>query len=148
MPIEYINGNIFHSDKPVIAHSVNCKGVFGAGFALEIAKHYPEAKEAYLDKFQHKGWKPGNVQIVHLARKIVVNMALQDTYGRSGVHTKLSACETAFNIVFKYCQNHNYNISMPKVGSGLGGEKWANVESILIECLKPFPSVVVDVYYL
>jgi O-acetyl-ADP-ribose deacetylase (regulator of RNase III) len=152
MPIKYIKGDIFDisNTRKIIAHSVNCRGVFGAGFALEISKRYPEAKQAYINKYHFEGWKPGEIQMVALAEKTIVNMALQYTYGRKGVHTQLDACKTAFDKLFNFCsmRSREFDISMPKVGSGLGGQEWKRVEEILIDCLQPYGGVAVDIYYL
>jgi O-acetyl-ADP-ribose deacetylase (regulator of RNase III) len=150
MPIEYIKGNIFDASntREIIAHAVNCRGVFGAGFALEISKRYPRAKQLYMDKYRSEGWKLGDIQKVGLAEKIIVNMALQDTYGRTGVHTKLDACKDAFNQLITFAYLTDLGISMPKVGSGLGGLEWEKIEVVLIESAQHYPSVAVDIYYL
>jgi O-acetyl-ADP-ribose deacetylase (regulator of RNase III) len=116
--------------------------------AYQITKYYPEAKAAYLKKFREVGWSVGEVQFVFLAEKIICNMALQDTYGRTGVHTDLKACKAAFDILFKFCHESGFGVSLPKVGSGLGGGRWSEIERILLESLKPYSSVEVDIYYL
>lgn len=148
MPIKNIRGNVFNSTLPVLAHSVNTRGKFGAGVALQIAKRYPAAKAAYLQKFTSSGWRLGDVQFVVLAEKIIANMALQKTYARTGVHTDLSACQIAFEKLLDYCEQNDYGVAMPRVGSGLGGGQWEEIREVLEECSTVYPDVEVEVYYL
>lgn len=148
MPIKNIHGNVFDSKMPVLAHSTNCMGKFGAGIALQVAKQYPAVKQAYLQKYNSVGWSLGDVQFVVLAEKTIANMALQATYGRSGVHTDLAACRLAFEKLLDYCEQHTCGVAMPRCGSGLGGEKWENIYKILKECSSLYTDVKVEVYYL
>jgi len=41
--IRYEHGDIFQGEEDVIVHGCNCFCTFGAGIALQVAKHYPAA---------------------------------------------------------------------------------------------------------
>ena len=148
MPIKQLCGNVFDSKMPVLAHSTNCKGVFGLGMAKQIAARYPAVKQAYLQKFNSVGWSLGDVQFVVLPERTIANLALQDTYGRTGVHTDLAACRLAFEKLLDYCEQHTCGVSLPRVGSGLGGGSWEEIYKVLQECSSLYPEVVVEVYHL
>lgn len=140
--------NIFHTDIKVIAHGVNCRGGFGSGIAGQIAKRYPEVRRAYIRKHTGEGWALGDIQIVKADDgRLIVNMATQDTYGKSGVHIKYEALKTALEKVMDFCEKEGHSLAMPKVGCGLAGGDWSVVEGIIGDCLKD-RSLDVEVYSL
>jgi O-acetyl-ADP-ribose deacetylase (regulator of RNase III) len=147
--IQYIKGNLFANtnDRKIIAHGVNCRGGFGSGIAGQIAQIYPMVRMAYLSKYNHEGWELGEIQVVPVNGRVIVNLATQDTYGRNGVHVNYEACFEAFKKLFRYAEMHTADISMPKISSGLAGGEWNLVEKQLLNALKGH-EVSVDVYYL
>lgn len=147
MSIQYINGNLFDTSRQIIGHAVNCRGGFGSGVAGQIARLYPLVRTAYLSKFKSEGWHLGEIQVVPVKDKIIVNCAMQDTYGRSGIHVNYEACFQAFCKLFRYASMHQDGIALPKVGSGLAGGQWNLVEEQLLKALT-IHEVNVDVYYL
>ncbi len=146
--LQYIQEDIFNTKRKVIAHGCNTQGAFGAGIAKQIARLYPIAKAAYLNKYQHDGWELGEIQVVPVTiDKIIVNMATQDNFGRNGIHVDYKACELAFKKLLRYCEAHWLHIAIPKIGSGLGGGEWSRIEEILLKVLKKH-EVEIDVHYL
>jgi O-acetyl-ADP-ribose deacetylase (regulator of RNase III) len=148
--LKYIKGDLFTSQRPVIAHGCNCRGAFGSGVAGQIAQLYPEALQASIDKFRLKGWKLGDIQYVDLPVDpplTIVNMATQDTYGRQGVHVNYDALRACFTQVLAYCQDSKLGLAIPKVGAGLAGGDWGKIEDILVSLLGQY-DVEVDVYCL
>src|ERR1044072_7927805 len=123
--IKYIRGNLFDTNRIVIAHSCNCLGAFGSGVAGQIAKLYPDARKAYLEKFKDPGWKLGDVQIVEIPahnlknkneKRIIANMATQRTFGTTGKHVSYPACFECFDKLFRFCEAEDLDVAMPKVG--------------------------------
>ena len=145
--INYIKKDLFTTKKDVIAHGVNCMGAFGSGIAGQISKIYPHVKTAYLDKYQEKGWRLGDVQIVKLSTKIFANMATQKTFGKTGIHVDYDACSNCFHKIVKYCTQNDFDFAMPMIGSGLGGGDWKEIENRLIEVLEKY-NTRVDVHYI
>jgi O-acetyl-ADP-ribose deacetylase (regulator of RNase III) len=149
--LNYIQGNLFETNREIIGHSVNCRGAFGSGVAGQIAKLYPLARQAYLNKFKTDKWHLGEIQLCPIdkdGRQIVIaNMAMQDTYGKTGVHVDYKACFQAFSKLFRYASMHNDGIALPKLGAGLAGGSWLEVEKALLSALAPY-DIEVDVYYL
>lgn len=149
--LKYIKNNLFTTEREIIGHSVNCKGVFGAGIAGQIAKLYPEVKGDYLYKSKTDKWYLGEVQFCPVDRDgrqiIIANMAMQDNYGGKKVHVSYEACFHAFTKLFEYASLHDKNIAIPRVGAGLANGSWPEVEKSLLRALSPY-DIEVDVYYL
>jgi O-acetyl-ADP-ribose deacetylase (regulator of RNase III) len=147
--LKYIQGNLFGTERPVIAHSVNCCGAFGAGVAGQIARLYPDVRLAYFSKFKKEGWHLGEIQVVphHQTGKIFVNMAMQEKFGSEGVFIDYDACYLALKTLFRYCEMHWLDVAIPKVGAGLGGGDWNIIERRLLLALEKH-NIECDVYYL
>jgi O-acetyl-ADP-ribose deacetylase (regulator of RNase III) len=136
--INYIHGDILETDSDVIAHGVNCKGVFGAGLAKEIRDKWPEVYNNYMDKFLRLGWRLGEIQINYPENKIVVNMATQENYGRDPkkVYVDYSAVAVCLDKLFKYCKEHSLSCAIPKIGCGLANGDWKTVGHIIAKTHK------------
>jgi O-acetyl-ADP-ribose deacetylase (regulator of RNase III) len=136
--INYIRGDILETDSDVIAHGVNCKGVFGAGLAKEIRDKWPEVYNNYMDKFLRLGWRLGEIQINYPENKIVVNMATQENYGRDPkkVYVDYSAVAVCLDKLFKYCKEHSLSCAIPKIGCGLDNGDWKTVGHIIAKTHK------------
>lgn len=145
--INYIQGDLFATDCDIIAHGCNCKGGFGSGVAYTMAKKYPKAKEMYLEKFEDEGWKLGDVQFVMVVGgKTIANCATQYGYLPRGIqHANYPAIRRAMLQVKMFAQHHGKSIAIPKIGAGLAGGNWDEIEGILRDVFHDYP---VTVYYL
>jgi O-acetyl-ADP-ribose deacetylase (regulator of RNase III) len=150
--IRYIRGDLFTTNKPVIAQGCNCQGVMGSGIARKIADKFPEVKTAYQYKYNKEGLDLGEIQLVPLWKpktniKIVANLMTQDGYGHGGIFVNYDACYRAFLTLFRYCNMHWLNVAIPKIGAGLGGGSWDEIERRLLRAIEIHP-VELDIYYL
>lgn len=146
--LTHYRGDLFETDRKVIAHGVNCRGAFGSGVAAQIARRFPDVKRGYFRKHHNGGWDLGQCQFILTDNKtIVVNMATQEAYGKAGVHVDYEAVRRCFEQVLDYCQQAGEGLAIPKVGAGLGGGDWARIEAIIRDCLAR-RDVEVDVYSL
>jgi len=149
--IEYITGNLFDTDCDIIAHGVNCRNAFGSGVAGQIAKLYPEVKEAYHKKYEDKGWKLGDVQYVNAILKhdkVFANCATQDDFGYSGkCLADYDAIESCFEELLEMCELSRFSLAMPWIGCGLAAGNKTVVKQILEDVFKD-SDVTVKVYTL
>lgn len=149
--LNLIQGNLFSQTHDVIAHGVNKRGRFASGFAGEVAKRFPDVKRAYLRKHEKDGWNLGDIQLVQTEaplKVIVANLCTQDRYGRDGKrYADLDAIRTACDRLFAHCEESGWGVAMPRIGSGLGGLPWGEVEAVLRDLLVT-RTVDVEVYYL
>lgn len=126
--MKYVKGDLLSATKGLIVHGVNCQGVMGSGVALAIKNTYTKAYLEYLTFVQMYG--PGRallgmVQFVHVSKELVIaNAFTQNTYGRDPKrYVSYEAIDTVFAELAEFC-DPNTPISMPKIGSGLGGGDW------------------------
>lgn len=149
--VVYKNGDLLHSDCNVICHQTNCRGVMGAGIALQIRRAYPRAYEKFLD-YHQKGYdKLGNIGICYTETaagkpQYIVNLYSQEDYRPQGV------CHTDY-ISFMKCLEklkaqilHNERNVTPKtkfkigfpdhIGCGLAGGDWDIIKGIILDEFK------------
>lgn len=152
--IEYVKGNLFEADTDIIAHQVNCLGVWGAGVARQMKARYPLAYEKYVDFV--KGtlgiFLLGNSQKVSIAESSVkpntiVNIFGQYDYGHNKRYTDYTAIERGLERLHDYAKMTNKTVAIPyKIGCGLGGGQWEKVKSLIEKYFSD--DVVIKIYQL
>lgn len=139
-----------------IAHGCNCEKTMGAGIARQIAKTFPAAAKA--DRDTHDVNRPGSITYAYCKTAVkpaegydssdilVVNMYTQETYARPGDTEppfKLRHLKTAFGaftclarnlpVAYKRRWIDYPRIGIPRIGCGLGGGNWEEVENFLLK---------------
>lgn len=128
--IKYIKDDIFNhlevewNQTIVLPHVVNDKGKFAKGFVVPLAKHFPKAKEKYLEWSKNEDpllpFQQGNTQFVEVKiepRIYVANMCAQTLYKANPLNYKaLQECMTE---VVEFTKIRNGVIKTIKFGSGL-----------------------------
>lgn len=124
----------------IIAHVVNDIGKFGKGFALALARRFPECRDDYID-WHHSGenFALGRVQIYHESPyiKVAHMIAQRGLVGRSNpVPLKYDALEKCLKSLAIYADEVNEDggkasVHMPKIGCGLGGGDFNKVTEII-----------------
>ena len=145
MGIKFIDGNIFSrlsASKPTyICQQVNCKGVMGAGLAMQICIQWPVVYRHYLE-FCHgnDGNKLGTYQEVLVEPKLyVVNLFGQNGYSRGERQTNYAALAAALFSFFRDCAQkyQDVTIRLPYgLGCGLAGGDWDTVLDIISDAAK------------
>lgn len=118
----------------IICHQVNCKGVMGAGIALQIRRTYPNVYQVYK-KYCAEYDKEllGKTLFVNCNDgKVVANLFGQNGYGRGYCQTDYAALENAIATVKKVATKSKKNVGFPyKIGCDLAGGDWDIVEKII-----------------
>jgi O-acetyl-ADP-ribose deacetylase (regulator of RNase III) len=146
MSIHYIKGDATQpkgEGTKIICHICNDKGAWGAGFVLALSKRWNEPEQMYRS-INVRDLKLGNVQIVEVEDDIMVaNMIAQhdtmpDAQGLSPIrYAAVRACLAQVNdLAFQI----GATLHMPRIGCGLAGGRWADIEKIIQEVAS------VDVY--
>lgn len=146
--IKYVKGDLFLAPETIIAHGCNCLGGFGSGVAKIMAEKHPKSRFEYINKFQNKGWKLGEVQFVKSNGKVIANCATQYNYGspKGGkVYVDYDAIKEVMEKLKKVCLEHNLTVAIPKIGAGLAGGDWNKIESIINSV---FSDLEITVYYI
>lgn len=147
--INYKQGCIVQAFKrgevKAIAHQANCQNTMGSGVAKAIRAAYPEVYEADCETIKGAVDKLGTLSFAICPRdrrkKItefnveenvgpIFNLYGQFNYGREPgiVYTDIGALRNAMKHMLMFLRAMDIDhIGIPKMGCGLGGEKWENV---------------------
>ena len=137
MPINYLNGDATKPETEgmkIIAHVCNDVGMWEAGFIIALRK-WPIAKDAYRAPFiAGKGLSLSDVQFVPVEEDIVVaNMVAQNGVGwePGKCMVRYMALGICLDKVFRRAIELDATIHMPRIGCGLAGGEWSEVEKIM-----------------
>ena len=124
----------------LLAHVVNNRGLWGAGFVLAISRRWPEIKRYYDKRCKYYEERPeellGSIQCVDAAQDItVVNM-----FAMAGVyHSRYNPTPLQTDSLFRClkalrrkAETDGYRvIQMPKIGAGLARGDWSTILKII-----------------
>lgn len=124
----------------IVCHQVNCKGVMGAGLALQVRNMHPGIYSLYQDKCRQIAAGIGGLGDVQFCSAlsssgyIVANVFGQDQYGRGRCYTDYDALRKAFTHIATGFPT--YTVRIPyMIGCGLAGGDWKVVSEIIEETL-------------
>ena len=148
--IHYIVGDAtdpISAGNRIIAHVCNDIGAWGAGFVLEISKRWPEACRAYTHEKQSCALKLGTVGLVKVEKTIwVANMVAQHGIrSRNSVPPiRYDALRKCLAVLAEHVWALNATVHMPRIGCGLAGGRWDQVEPIIRDQLAGLTVFVYD----
>ena len=123
----------------LIVHICNDVGGWGKGFVLAISKRWATPEEDYRDQFSKRNlegseFKLGAVRFVSVSPEITVgNMIGQHGLSkRNGAPPiRYDALQDCLQKVNAFCAANGFSVHMPRIGCGLAGGKWEQVEPII-----------------
>ena len=140
MAINYINGDATYpigDGNKMIVHVCNNIGAWGAGFVLAISKRWKEPESRFKMEYKMFG-RPimGSCQPVEVEEDIyVMSMICQQGIaykGRKDAPIRYDELEYCLNGIANASKQYgNASIHMPRIGCGLAGGKWEEVEAII-----------------
>ncbi|MDR3024069.1 macro domain-containing protein [Chryseobacterium sp.] len=125
----------------IIAHICNDIGGWGKGFVLAVSKRWeaPEKEYRSWHRFRSKNnFALGEIQLVQVEKYIyVANIIGQKGIktGSNGVPVRYDAIEKALEKLSDEALQLNASIHMPRIGCGLAGGKWEEIEPIIERAL-------------
>lgn len=138
MSIRYVTGDLFTTPGlDAIAHGCNCDGVMGAGVAREIAKRWRDLAATYAANCRRGAFRLGDAwrwDLVppSLGLRAIYNLATQP---HPGPCASLYAIETAVRAMDDECRRYPQlgirTVGLPRIGAGIGGLAWADVDASL-----------------
>lgn len=153
----WYTGDVLKADEPkhILVHGCNAQGVMGAGIAKQIRLTYPSVYENYVDLYQERGLRLGQVQIVSVKNDnfnkncyAVINAITQAKTG-PGLQLSYLALERCVEKVFYVANKHSITeIVSPMIGGGLAGGDLKKITKILEDGTKRHPKINWTVYLL
>mgnify|MGYP000147362745 CR=1 FL=1 len=138
--IKYLKGDATspqYKGVKIIAHICNDIGGWGKGFVLAVSKRWPEPEKAYRKWHRLRSENDfglGEIQIIQVSEYIyVANMIAQKGIktGSKGVPIRYEAVELSLKKLTSEALKLNASIHMPRIGCGLAGGKWQNIEPLI-----------------
>jgi O-acetyl-ADP-ribose deacetylase (regulator of RNase III) len=140
MAIRYLIGDATAPDRRrpgVIAHVCNDSGGWGKGFVLAISGRWPGPEAAYRSRARGEGLELGMIQLVPVADQLfVANMVAQHGYvsRANPVAIRYDALAQCLSKLAGQIEQGTL-VHMPRIGCGLAGGNWEQIEPLLDEHL-------------
>ncbi|QAA32377.1 macro domain-containing protein [Clostridium manihotivorum] len=120
----------------IIAHICNDIGAWGKGFVLAVSRSWSEPENQYKAWYKvGDDFKLGKVQFVQVSDEIyVANMIGQRGIRRGKTGTppiRYEAVDQCLEEVAKKAIELDASIHMPRIGCGLAGGKWEEIEKLI-----------------
>lgn len=152
--IHYVTGDATQpiGDGPkIICHVCNDIGAWGAGFVLALSKRWRAPEVEYRLAHYHQSTDGraalGCIQLVPVENVIwVANMIAQrGTSTKNGqIPLRYDALSKCLREVAVYARLCGATLHMPRIGCGLAGGKWAEVEKVIEKELADYEVYVYD----
>lgn len=140
--IRYIQGDAMQPQAKgnrVIAHVCNDLGGWGKGFVMAISKRWPEPEAAYRVWHRERSKNDfglGAIQLVQVEPYIwVANMVAQRGMktGSNGPPIRYEAVRACLKTLAIEASRLGVSVHMPRIGCGLAGGRWEQIEPIILE---------------
>lgn len=136
--IKYISGDILQSKAEYIAQgvAVGSQEGLGAGLALKLSSRFPEIQKLFKKYTRNNKFQAGDVFVGEIKDFSDKHIATQPDMYRA----ELPYLNKGLRRLKKVCTSKGIkNVSIPKIGAGLGKLDWNNevkylLESILSDC--------------
>lgn len=141
--VNYIVGDATNPKKEankIIVHICNDIGGWGKGFVMAISKRWKEPELKYREWFKTKeNFELGQVQFVKVENEIwVANLIGQhkinkDENGNAPI--RYDAILSGLELVGQFAIEKNATVHMPRIGCGLAGGTWNEIEPLIEKTL-------------
>ena len=137
--IRYIKGDATDpstAGNQIIAHICNDIGGWGKGFVLALSKRWKEPENDYRNWYKSgTHFNLGEIQMVQVQEDLwVCNMIGQHktvTNSKGIAPIRYEAVESCLKKLADAALQLNASIHMPRIGCGLAGGKWEEIEPII-----------------
>lgn len=127
------------SGPKVLVHVCNDAGKSGKGFVLAVSKRWPEPEAAYRAAADGGKLRLGEVQFVPVSDEITVaNLIGQHGVarrGRADAPIRYEAIRHGLQRIAERAQSQRASVHMPRIGTGLAGGDWRDIEPIVKDTL-------------
>jgi len=141
--ISYIKGDATSPQlegNKIIVHVCNDIGGWGKGFVMAISAKWIAPEKQYRQWYHSKqNFALGEVQLVKVEEDIwIANLIGQrninkDEFGNPPV--RYDAIENGLRKIAVFAKLHTASVHMPRIGCGLAGGKWEQMEPLIVKAL-------------
>jgi len=130
----------------IICHIVNDENKWGAGFVLAISKRWSLPERHYRSKSTYKLGMVDILVVDDVDDNFIYVANMIGQHGISDIRLKgvidndmvvppirYEAIREALSRVNQFAVENNATLHMPRIGCGLAGGKWGEIEKILLE---------------
>lgn len=143
MVLEHRTGDLFaQTDLDAIGHGCNTMGKMGGGIAVLFRRYYPDMFTEYRRLCLSGDLSVGGMFAWETAKgKWIYNLASQQRTGRDA---RIEAIEASLDLALVHATEHGVtSIGLPRIGAGIGGLRWPDVQAAITEVAAPSPVRVV-----
>lgn len=138
MNINYVEGSALEpigGGNKIIAHVCNNMGAWGAGFVMAISKKWKAPETIYRSRHYVYNLNLGEVQHIQVQSDIYISNMIAQTLEnvRPLDDQALETC--LFRVAALSDKIENASVHMPRIGCGLAGGKWKEIEPIIQKTL-------------
>lgn len=141
--LQYLKGDATNPQSEgnkIVIHICNDIGGWGKGFVMAISKRWKHPEKKYREWFKSgEGFALGEIQMVHVETDIwVCNMIGQHkiiTNSNGIPPIRYEAVEKCLEKLTLEALKLNAEVHMPRIGCGLAGGKWEEIEPIIVKTL-------------
>lgn len=123
-------GDLLESQAAALVNPVNCLGVAGSGLAETFKFKYPGNNHLYVKACRKKQLKIGTILPVLIGQnpdRYIVNFPTKIDWRNPSRYTYIISGLKVLALWMK--QNNIPSVAIPKLGCGLGGLDWTQVET-------------------
>jgi len=136
MGLKFLKGDIFKSKAMALVNPVNCKGVMGAGLALQFKKKFPDMFDCYKSLCDSGKMVVNNTILCFVepnrqhSNDIIVLFPTKDDWQEPSL---LEYIEKGLKDLKNKIEEFKItSVAIPALGCGLGGLDWLDVKKLII----------------
>lgn len=138
MSLHHVEGDLFALDLPAIGHGCNCRGSMSGGVARDVRDRWPALHAEYQRRCAAAEFRLGDAWAWTAPDgQVVFNLATQDL---PGPHADLAAIGAAVGAMLADAERRGLPaVGLPRLGAGIGGLEWRDVEQVLTPLAEDSP---------
>ncbi len=152
MPLHYVVGDATFPQgggEKLLAHICNDRGGWGKGFVLAVSRRWGDP-EMYYRRWASSGDEEfclGQIQVIRVETDLsVVNMVAQHGYKTKAgtIPLRMDALSRCLTKLGNVARRTRASVHMPRIGTGLAGGKWGQIEPLIRSELLEVPVFIYD----
>jgi O-acetyl-ADP-ribose deacetylase (regulator of RNase III) len=135
----------------VVVHVCNNVRAWGAGFVLSLSRRWPTVQMDFLNQFDSGLNIGGDAVFTQVAFQDGSEIFVAGLVGQDGIRSinnrvpvRYDWIKLGLSRVNSFAKHHNASVHMPRIGCGLAGGTWDNIQPLIEETLAGVNVVVYD----